>query len=125
MTVRILHPRPSDRKQKKSDLPLKELIGPGQRCDIFAVTRFDAPLDYLALRTTFQIRMIFAGHYGIYYVADEAEKRVHALFIEDQRRDSLNRFYELHPHPPPLHFSLRLQAAFKTAQNHDPVAAFS
>lgn len=124
MTVRILHPRPSDGKQKKSDLPLKELIGPGQRCDTFAVTRFGAPLDYLALRTTFQIRMIFAGHYGIYYVADEAEKRVHALFIEDQRRDSLNRFYELHP-TPPLHFSLRLQAAFKTAQNHDPVAAFS
>ncbi len=54
--------------------------------------------DYPASRPPFQMRMVFAGRYGIYYVVDEAEKRVDVLFIEDQRRDPLNRFFELYPH---------------------------
>lgn len=54
--------------------------------------------DYPASRPPFQMRMVFAGRYGIYSVVDEAEKRVDVLFIEDQRRDPLNRFFELYPH---------------------------
>ena len=34
----------------------------------------------------------YAGHYGIYYVADEREARVMVLAIEDQRRNPMERF---------------------------------
>ena len=54
--------------------------------------------DYPASRPPFSMRMVFAGRYGIYYVVDEAEKQVYVLFIEDQRRDPLNRFFDLYPH---------------------------
>ena len=54
--------------------------------------------DYPASRPPFSMRMVFAGRYGIYYVVDETEKQVNVLFIEDQRRDPLNRFFDLYPH---------------------------
>lgn len=54
--------------------------------------------DYPASRPPFSMRMVFAGRYGIFYVVDEAEKQVDVLLIEDQRRDPLNRFFDLYPH---------------------------
>ena len=54
--------------------------------------------SYPASRPPFQLRMVFAGRYGIYYVVDEAERRVDMLFIEDQRRDARYRFFDLYPH---------------------------
>lgn len=36
--------------------------------------------------------VVYAGHYGIYYVIREQSKCVHVLAIEDQRRDPLARF---------------------------------
>ena len=38
------------------------------------------------------LQVVFAGHYGVYYVVDEQNKRVMVLAIEDQRRDPLARF---------------------------------
>lgn len=54
--------------------------------------------DYPAARTPFEMRVAYAGRYGIYYVIDEPSHEVRVLFIEDQRRDPLNRFYGLYPH---------------------------
>ncbi len=54
--------------------------------------------DYPAARPPFEMRVVFAGRYGIYYVVEEADSLVRVLFIEDQRRDPLNRFYGIYPH---------------------------
>lgn len=54
--------------------------------------------DYPAARPPFEIRVAFAGRYGIYYIVEEADQCVRILFIEDQRRDPLNRFYGIYPH---------------------------
>ena len=54
--------------------------------------------DYPAAQPPFEMRVTFAGRYGIYYTVEEAEKTVRVLFIEDQRRDPLNRFYGIYPH---------------------------
>lgn len=54
--------------------------------------------NYAAARPPFAMRVVFAGRYGIYYVIEEAEKTVRVLFIGNQRRDPLNRFYGIYPH---------------------------
>lgn len=55
-------------------------------------------LDYAAARPPFDMRVTFAGRYSIYYVVNEENHEVDVLFIEDQRRDPLNRFYGIYPH---------------------------
>ena len=47
---------------------------------------------YAAARPRGDVLVFYAGHYGVYYVIDEAAKVVNVLFIEDQRRDPLKRF---------------------------------
>lgn len=47
---------------------------------------------YDAARTPFELRVAYAGSYGIYYVFEEALRQVHVYFIEDQRQDPLKRF---------------------------------
>lgn len=54
--------------------------------------------DYPAARPPFEMRVAFAGRYGVYYRVEEADETVRILFIEDQRRDPLNRFYGIFPH---------------------------
>lgn len=54
--------------------------------------------DYAAARPPFEMRVVSAGRYGIYYVVNEDKRRVDVLFIEDQRRNPLNRFYGIYPH---------------------------
>ncbi len=54
--------------------------------------------DYPAARPPFEMRVAYAGRYGIYYTVVEADHEVRVLFIEDQRRDPLNRFYGIYPH---------------------------
>lgn len=54
--------------------------------------------DYPAARPDAELRVTYAGRYGIYYTVEEPEKIVRVLFIEDQRRDPLNRFYGIYPH---------------------------
>lgn len=49
--------------------------------------------DYPAARPPFPMRVAYAGNYGIYYVIEEDSRRVAVLFIEDQRRNPLSRFY--------------------------------
>lgn len=47
---------------------------------------------YDAARPDGEVRVVYAGHYGVYYEVDEAAREVRVLFIEDQRRDPLRRF---------------------------------
>ena len=47
---------------------------------------------YEAARPPFAVKVVYAGHYGIYYDVDEEAAKVNVLFIEDQRRDPLGRF---------------------------------
>lgn len=47
---------------------------------------------YHAARPPFDVLVVYAGHYGIYYGVKEEIKKVHVYFIEDQRRDPLKRF---------------------------------
>ena len=58
--------------------------------------RIGRPYDpvYAAARPSRDVLAFFAGHYGVYYVIDEAARAVDVLFIEDQRRDPLKRFSE-------------------------------
>ena len=42
---------------------------------------------YEAARLPFEVRVVYAGNYGIYYDYD-----VYVRFIEDERMDPLNRF---------------------------------
>ena len=43
-------------------------------------------------RPPFEVRAIYAGHYGIYYTYDEETDTVHVAFIENSRRDPKGRF---------------------------------
>ena len=54
--------------------------------------------NYPAARPNMDLRIAFAGRYGIYYTVEEAEKTVRVMFIEDQRRDPFNLFYGIYPH---------------------------
>lgn len=54
--------------------------------------------NYPAARPPFEMRVTYAGRYGIYYIVEEEECLVRIMFIEDQRRDPLNRFYGIYPH---------------------------
>ncbi len=47
---------------------------------------------YEAAKPPFDVRVAYAGHYGIYYRIMESDKQVHVYSIEDQRRDPLTRF---------------------------------
>ena len=47
---------------------------------------------YAAARPPFAVMVAYAGHFGIYYVVSEEQHEVQVYFIEDQRRDPLNRF---------------------------------
>ena len=48
---------------------------------------------YDATRPDFEARVVYAGHFGIYYeVIEDEQREVHVLYIEDQRRDPLMRF---------------------------------
>lgn len=47
---------------------------------------------YEAARTPFEMRVAFAGHYGIYYETDDARRTASVLFIEDERRNPEDRF---------------------------------
>lgn len=47
---------------------------------------------YDAARLPFDLLVVYAGHFGIYYVVEEEAKQVLVFFIEDQRRDPLGRF---------------------------------
>ena len=75
------------------------------------LTRLDSMLDvldtvpdigraydplYEAARPSIEgLRVVYAGHFGIYYVIDEDAGRVVVVAIEDQRRDPLTRFSHL------------------------------
>ncbi|WP_172135073.1 hypothetical protein [Adlercreutzia sp. ZJ473] len=54
--------------------------------------------DYPAALPDMKMRVTYAGRYGIYYVVEERLRLVRVLFIEDQRRDPLNRFYGIYPY---------------------------
>ncbi len=54
--------------------------------------------DYEAMRLPFEVRVAYAGRYGVYYTVDEEEHQVIVFAIEDQRRNPLNRFYGVYPH---------------------------
>ena len=60
------------------------------------VPEIGSPYDpvYEAARPPFEVRVAYAGHYGVYYRILEAARQVHVYFIEDQRRDPLSRFAE-------------------------------
>ncbi len=47
---------------------------------------------YEAATPPFEVRVVYAGHYGIYYTLDEKAQQVNVYFIEDQRQNPLNRF---------------------------------
>ena len=47
---------------------------------------------YEAARLPFEVRVAFAGRYGIYYEVIEAQRLVAVHYIEDQRRDPTKRF---------------------------------
>lgn len=47
---------------------------------------------YEAARPPFEVRVAYAGNYGIYYTADEDTQTVIVRFIEDQRMDPTPRF---------------------------------
>ena len=47
---------------------------------------------YDAARPDGEVRVVYAGHYGVYYEVDEEALEVHVLYIEDQRRDPKRRF---------------------------------
>lgn len=47
---------------------------------------------YDSVRPPHEVRVTFAGHYGIYYTYDEASREVHVEFLEDCRRDPLSKF---------------------------------
>lgn len=49
---------------------------------------------YAAARPRRDVLVFYAGHYGVYYVIDEAARAVNVLFIEDQCRNPLKRFSE-------------------------------
>lgn len=51
---------------------------------------YEAPYD--AAPPPRSLRVFFTGRYGIYYHVDDDERCVYVDFIEDQRRDPLNRF---------------------------------
>lgn len=54
--------------------------------------------DYPAARPDMEMRVTYAERYSIYYVVEESAKLVRVLFIEDQRRNPLNRFYGIYPY---------------------------
>ena len=39
-----------------------------------------------------EVRVTFAGHYGLYYIIDEEGSKVFIEYIEDCRRNPLNKF---------------------------------
>ena len=47
---------------------------------------------YDAARPDHGILVTYAGHYGIYYVYDDAEQLVNVEYLEDTRRDPMGRF---------------------------------
>lgn len=47
---------------------------------------------YEAATPPFELKVVYADHYGIYYRVLEEVGQVHVYYIEDQRRDPLNRF---------------------------------
>lgn len=47
---------------------------------------------YESAKPPFDLRVVFAGNYGIYYAVDEAAKAVDVFYLEDQRKDPLTRF---------------------------------
>lgn len=50
---------------------------------------------YEAARLPFDLYVMHAGHYDIYYEVSEELKTVSIIFIEDQRRDPNNRFSDI------------------------------
>lgn len=47
---------------------------------------------YDAARPDHEVLVTYAGHYGIYYVYDDAEQLVNVEYLEDARRDPMGRF---------------------------------
>ncbi len=47
---------------------------------------------YEAVKPPEDVKVAYAGHYGIYYEVVESNALVYVYYIEDQRRDPLNRF---------------------------------
>ena len=47
---------------------------------------------YEAARPPMELRVIYTGHYGIYYTPDHERKLIRVHFIEDQRMDPASRF---------------------------------
>lgn len=76
----------------------------GSKADAAAVSRAIDLLDtvpwigrsydplYEAARPDFDLLVVYAGHFGIYYQVDDEGLRVYVLFVEDQRADPLRRF---------------------------------
>lgn len=54
--------------------------------------------DYPATLPPFEVRVTYAGRYGIYYTINEDAQEVYVISIEDQRRDPLNRHFGIYPH---------------------------
>ena len=47
---------------------------------------------YESARPPHEVLVTFAGHYGIYYTYDDAARKVSVEYLEDCRRDPLNKF---------------------------------
>ena len=47
---------------------------------------------YDAARPDHEVLVTYAGHYGIYYVYDDAEQLVNVEYLEDTRCDPMGRF---------------------------------
>lgn len=52
--------------------------------------RYDPIYD--AARPPHEVRVTYAGHFGIYYAVDEAAREVQVEYLEDSRRDPMRRF---------------------------------
>ena len=50
---------------------------------------------YAANTLGFPARVIYAGHYAIYYEVDDEARAIGIDYIEDQRRDLANRFTDI------------------------------
>ncbi len=47
---------------------------------------------YEAAKPSEDVKVVYAGHFGIYYQIIESDNLVYVYYIEDQRRDPMKRF---------------------------------
>ena len=101
--------RPDEDDLKHYDVELTEsaqlaLLGISSRDDALKVRRRFLMLEvapgmgtvydpvYESSMPDHEVRVTFAGHYGLYYNIDEESSKVFIEYIEDCRRNPLNKF---------------------------------